>query len=160
MSNLWNYDEKEILRYYYPREGIAVAAMLPRRTKEAIKQQAQVLGVQSSASHKRFTLNEANLRKIAATRRAEAKNRGVTWEIPLEYAVLQMRRDCHYCGSPPSGRANGTPMSGLDRINPEFGYVDGNVVACCWTCNDSRGRMTADEWFRHMRKILNFAPTR
>lgn len=62
---------------------------------------------------------------------------------------------CFYCASPPANklginlnRQRGFEhlrTSGIDRVNPQQGYVRGNVVSCCWNCNSIKGCMTMEE---------------
>lgn len=65
--------------------------------------------------------------------RSLAKRRGLEWDlIEADYVRLISRR-CEYCdGSLP------VYGHGLDRIDNSKGYVLGNVVPSCWTCNKMR----------------------
>ena len=55
---------------------------------------------------------------------------------------------CHYCGGEVEQRL------GLDRVDNAKGYVPGNVVQCCLTCNQMKATHSVDEWVSHMKKVL------
>ena len=63
------------------------------------------------------------------------------------------RQTCVYCGSY-SGEYNKIQFSGIDRINSDIGYIEGNIVPCCDTCNKMKGVLTVDQWLNHMQSIL------
>lgn len=63
-----------------------------------------------------------------------AKNRGIEFDLSF-IAVKNILRakGCHYTKIP-FGEVVGSARS-VDRINPNKGYVHGNVVACCESFN-------------------------
>lgn len=71
--------------------------------------------------------------------------------------------NCHYCGTPPartakrnSGGASELLVSGIDRIDNALGYVDGNVVSCCETCNLMKLDHPLSGFLEHAQKISSF----
>ena len=44
-------------------------------------------------------------------------------------------------------------MNGIDRINSSLGYVDGNVVPCCGTCNKMKMAMDESDFKMQVLKI-------
>lgn len=72
-------------------------------------------------------------------------------EAPVTYGRQFERlfpgQPCFYCG--------GTPNS-VDRVIPKSrgGASIGNLVPCCFRCNQMKGNMTRDEFVAHMRLIL------
>lgn len=93
-----------------------------------------------------------------------AARRGYQWLLPRETAILLFSRPCYYCGSPPSNvarddRLNGKQFvyNGIDRLNPSLGYVEGNVVACCSTCNFAKMRMTEHEFIDWIDRVYAHA---
>ena len=81
--------------------------------------------------------------------KGSAKKRGYEYAISDEFAFDLFDGDCHYCGRPPSRL---TPLSrskyrgqflynGIDRVNNSEGYIIGNVVSCCSTCNYAKRDM-------------------
>lgn len=81
--------------------------------------------------------------------------------------------DCYYCKIPPSRPFNiyltqkGTyrsshkewcdqgwvMYSGLDRINSNIGYIDGNVASCCPTCNWAKNDLAHDDFIKWIQKV-------
>lgn len=41
----------------------------------------------------------------------------------------------------------------VDRIKPELGYVEGNVVLCCAVINKIKSNLTIQELFNWINKI-------
>jgi len=83
------------------------------------------------------------------------------------------RSNCHYCGSPPqempqctlrktgSRKFNGVlPLNGIDRVDNSKGYVAGNVVPCCWRCNQWKKALSASEFVAHAVAIAAHAEVR
>jgi hypothetical protein len=96
----------------------------------------------------------ANKKEIAEKRKAwsytisgrfalakrQAKNRKLEWIISKEqYAILAVL-PCDYCGGPHPKMG-----VGLDRKDNNLGYIAGNVVPCCGTCNDMKGHLLSYE---------------
>lgn len=94
---------------------------------------------------------------VFAKYRQQAARRGVAFELLRHEVDELIRRDCHYCGASPanSGRRN-FRYSGIDRVQPEMGYVAGNVVPCCWPCNRGKGDMTASEFKAWANRVTKF----
>ena len=70
--------------------------------------------------------------------KSRAKSKGFDLTITFEdYRELVVDKLCTYCGAilPQTG-------FGLDRLNEDVGYVHGNCVPCCWSCNDRLGAFT------------------
>lgn len=67
--------------------------------------------------------------------RGSNRRRGIPWELTLEEYKTLVIRPCEYCELElnPTG-------SGLDRMEAAKGYVTGNVVPCCATCNMFKAR--------------------
>jgi len=86
-------------------------------------------------------------------------NRGfsLTKERFLELAL----EDCFYCGSKPSNvfrsKSNNGDFiyNGIDRINPSKGYVEGNIVTCCWICNQAKRNTSVNDFYIWIKTIYN-----
>ena len=82
------------------------------------------------------------LRRRFQLTRGRAKHSGITWELSVAEYIEIVNQPCAYCGI--------EGHSGLDQVQPRAGYTLGNVLPCCWFCNDVKGSVfTADE----MRKL-------
>lgn len=65
---------------------------------------------------------------------------------------------CFYCGKPPSNvaeRPQGILVySGIDRLNSDIGFVTGNVVSCCKTCNLAKRTQKVGEFLEWIRTVV------
>lgn len=112
----------------------------------------------SSLSHGQAAENRA-LYKI----KQGAYKRGLEWALSDEYVRGQLALPCFWCGDIRANRdthargyLNGTPgWNGLDRLDNAKGYVYGNVVPSCGTCNRMRNQLTTDAFLERCRKIVN-----
>ena len=71
-----------------------------------------------------------------------------------------MKDKCHYCGAEhsnnmlynqPNFKYNFI-YNGIDRICSSKGYIQGNVVTCCRTCNVAKSDMSYKEFINHITK--------
>jgi len=83
-----------------------------------------------------------------------AIKRGHEWNLDSVYAFALMKENCHYCGDEPRnvGKPNSESSAdcfiynGLDRVDNSKGYVVGNVVPCCRSCNRAKDTKTYSEF--------------
>jgi hypothetical protein len=54
---------------------------------------------------------------------------------------------CEYCGR------EAIPTNGIDRVDNLIGYVDGNVVSCCKTCNYMKGTLCRESFIEQVARI-------
>ena len=80
---------------------------------------------------------------------AEKKNKNV--EISKELYISIVEKSCHYCNNQFENGCNG-----IDRLNSSIGYIIGNIVPCCKTCNIMKNTLTKDEFFKHLKDIYNY----
>lgn len=86
---------------------------------------------EQQANHRRSIQN----RFMRAKKKAEYKT--VAWNLSLEDFKQEIEKPCFYCQNKlckPSEVG-----VGLDQIVPGNGYIVGNVVSCCYTCNRIKG---------------------
>lgn len=89
-----------------------------------------------------------------------AKRRGLTFGLPKAVFLQLTTERCHYCGAQPANggatRYNGNYVyNGIDRVNPDLGYEEDNVVPCCRVCNRAKGDLSKEEfvdWISHLRE--------
>lgn len=83
----------------------------------------------------------ANRNSVLRDYRNRARARGLAYDLDDDEAIRLFESNCWYCGSSPSQvrskpNSNGPYVfNGIDRVDNAQGYVKGNVVACCSTCN-------------------------
>jgi hypothetical protein len=75
-----------------------------------------------------------------------AAERGFAWNLTKEQFMEFWQVPCVHCGSP-------IKTIGLDRIDSNLPYQDGNVEPCCFKCNAAKSAQPTVEWYAHMEKI-------
>lgn len=81
--------------------------------------------------------------ELVAKHRRGALERNLEWQLTDdEYADALGDGVCHYCTGPIT-----TGGIGLDRKDSAIGYLAGNVVPCCYSCNvEKSGTISYDEY--------------
>src|SRR3990172_1274719 len=74
-----------------------------------------------------------------------AKSRGLEFDLTIEQFKGFWKAHCHYCG-------DRIETIGLDRRDSKIGYILGNIVPCCWTCNKAKSAMSDQEFVDLCRK--------
>lgn len=82
-----------------------------------------------------------------------ANRKGIGFNLSYEEFLNFVKiRHCHYCGekvewSKFNLKKNGYRFN-LDRKDSFKGYEEGNLVVCCWRCNEAKGnRFSYEEWY-------------
>lgn len=91
-----------------------------------------------------------------------AKYRGLEFELCAEEHAALTQAECAYCGADPVERPHpflrvSIVSNGIDRIDSSKGYVAGNCVPCCNTCNMAKGQMTTThfrDWVSRVHRNL------
>lgn len=78
----------------------------------------------------------------------EAKMRKINCEISKQTYLNVIKQSCNYCHN---DFING--CRGIDRINSKIGYIYGNIVPCCYSCNIMKNILSVEEFFHHLLKI-------
>ena len=94
---------------------------------------------------------ELKYRHNSAKHRAMRKNH--PFDISLSNYIDYLNSGCYYCGCS-LFKENGI---GLDRIENSIGYVEGNVLPCCGSCNKTRGdRFTVEETKIMIKALIEY----
>lgn len=111
--------------------------------------------------------------------KAGALSRKYIFDLTFESFVKHSIQNCHYCGEPPRKlnkylKSDGTflnknashsletinrawiELNGLDRIDNSKGYIEGNILACCFVCNKAKGTMSYKEFIDYLEKVIKF----
>jgi hypothetical protein len=97
---------------------------------------------------------------LFARNRCLARRRGLEFLLNNKFCYDEMRKPCYWCGAEPfaifkSGHKNTViNYTGLDRRDPNLGYVESNVRPCCAPCNIAKGTMTEDEFRSWIHRIF------
>lgn len=111
------------------------------------------------------------LQRLFDQYRKRARTKGYPFELSLSEFGRLTSQNCHYCGAEPemnviSSDIRNTPKviensrytyNSIDRIDSNIGYIDGNCRPACKKCNIMKWNMTVEEFYGHMRKVLNFS---
>jgi hypothetical protein len=112
-------------------------------------------------SNKNLELTCANVLKSRLNKRY--LKRGLTCTLSGEEILKLVKDVCHYCGTEhsnnmlynqPNFKYNFI-YNGIDRIDSSKGYIQGNVVTCCKTCNVAKMDMDYQQFINHITKIFN-----
>lgn len=79
--------------------------------------------------------------------KAGAKKRGLDFDINFEkYCDCFWEKSCVYCGE---------TSKGIDRIDSNLGYIDGNMVSCCYLCNVMKTDQSIESFQERISKIFH-----
>jgi hypothetical protein len=77
-----------------------------------------------------------------------AKRNNIEFKISDDTFFHIIHTQCYICGK------NGVMNElGIDRINNELGYIDGNVAACCWECNKAKGNLKSLKFLQWLKRL-------
>lgn len=94
-----------------------------------------------------------------------ARNRNLEFDITLDEFSQLLDNPCHYCGRIRATYFNDGDMvfpitdfyyNGVDRVDNARGYIKGNYVACCKTCNISKRDMTVSDWTAWIKRVYEY----
>lgn len=79
--------------------------------------------------------------------RTNARRAGCVFELPFALFSDLITDYCFYCGTASA------PVHGLDKVDRTKGYIAGNVVTSCWTCNELKGTIGLNMFIDACRNI-------
>ena len=101
-----------------------------------------------SLKHREYSLGRKySLKGRYSSYKHAAKLREYSFELTLEQFKTFWQKPCHYCDDP-------IKTIGLDRIDNTKGYFMGNIVPCCWECNQSKWNKSPLEYVFHCAKVV------
>lgn len=95
---------------------------------------------------------QSHVNIIYAHYRRSARDRNIEFTLSKEQIRELIEQDCHYCGQKPIVRytsescAGQYEWNGIDRVDNSKGYIEGNCVPCCKTCNFAKRDLTLIEF--------------
>lgn len=80
-----------------------------------------------------------------------AINRGYEFEIDLEKFEEIVKMKCYFCKIKDKKYLNG-----IDRLNNDFGYTEGNIVPCCTICNNMKNTLNESTFILMCAHIAHY----
>lgn len=84
--------------------------------------------------------------------KGDADKKGKSVEISKSMYELIVSKPCNYCKN-----LSKTGARGIDRVDSMFGYIGGNIVPCCKTCNCMKSNLSIANFFQHLLEIYNYS---
>jgi hypothetical protein len=113
-------------------------------------------GHTKSCGCKRRTQNLAKNR-VFQSYKSNAKKRNLDFHLNIEEFELISSQNCFYCGDEPSNQTDyygdSFIYNGIDRVDNSKGYMIGNVVSCCKTCNYAKREKSYEEFTAWLRRV-------
>lgn len=110
---------------------------------------------------------ETGMNKMISDYVYASKQRGLVFELTKEQFRILTSSPCYYCGCLPKNKSRkykktkdswGDYLSnGIDRIDNNKGYIVGNCLTCCRTCNRGKGAWSFDFWLSYLKQFLENA---
>lgn len=91
-----------------------------------------------------------------------AERRNKEFDLALDTFHTIITQNCLYCGQAPTPilrkklakDSQDFKCLGIDRLDSSKGYIEGNVVPCCPTCNFMKQQLGYEEFISKMQQIL------
>lgn len=110
-------------------------------------------------------LNLLKSRMAAAKSRSKKKN--ILFNLDIEYLLNvyhNQKGKCYYSGIDLKIKIescnNNRNVISVDRINPELGYIKGNIVLCCDVFNTMKNNMNPNQFFEYIKILFDYQQVR
>jgi hypothetical protein len=106
----------------------------------------------------KFSWGQAALNTLYREYSRSAKKRGYSFELTKEEFEQLTEKNCVYCKVQPSQyyghkEQHGEYIyNGIDRVDNSKGYVLGNCVPCCGTCNMAKRDLPIDDFLKWLER--------
>lgn len=137
-----------------------------RGTKSCGCLRVEALRLHPGADAVRLPKGLASRNAVLRDRKEKARRSGRVWKLSDEEFDRICSSNCHYCGAGPSNFScnpnnnGGFRYNGIDRLDSEEGYLNGNVVPCCWTCNWMKRSLSPEQFLGHVQRIQAYQEKR
>jgi|WetSurSiteA1Bulk_404760.scaffolds.fasta_scaffold00264_16 hypothetical protein len=105
---------------------------------------------------------KASLNQVYDRYKRSSKTKNIIFSLSKDEFFEITQKNCFYCGSEPSNiqknnwKTGDFIYNGIDRIDNRKGYIDDNVVTCCWKCNQAKSKMNIDEFYEWSDRIYKY----
>lgn len=101
-------------------------------------------------------------KRVFQTYKDCARRRGIVFQLTACECGYLFRRNCFYCGYPPSNVSRNRNdktvtfvYNGIDRLDNNNGYTVNNAVPCCVVCNRAKSLQSIDEFVERCKLIVD-----
>ena len=90
-----------------------------------------------------------------------AKRREIEFNLDYKDFISLTSENCYYCGLEPNqvykkkNHYGEYIYNGIDRLDNNQGYTLDNCVPCCGTCNYAKHKMSEDEFYMWIRRVVS-----
>lgn len=108
----------------------------------------------------KLSFGESSFNAILRRYKHQAQKRSIDFFLEKEEFREITQQNCYYCGIEPSQKysrdnAYGEFVyNGIDRIDSFKPYSKENCVPCCWLCNVMKHNLSQNEFYSHIKLIL------
>jgi len=129
-------------------------------------------------ANQKYSPEESSYRAKASNYIAQAKIRNIECTLNYDQIVQLLKGNCFYCDDAPSNLYNARLSNrvnkknkvqyavnnsdeysifynGIDRVDNNKGYIQGNVVSCCMQCNTAKLNNNLEDFKNWIKKIYN-----
>jgi len=111
---------------------------------------------------KRRPNNESLKLLILRSYKISAKKRNIQFDLLKDFFFNIIQKPCHYCGENPNRTQKrfleydkNFRYNGIDRIDNNKGYIENNVVPCCFICNSAKSIMRLEQFKEWIKKVYD-----
>lgn len=90
--------------------------------------------------------------KSFKTYQRSAFTKNLDFELSEEEFYATVMMPCYYCDKSRDDR----DFNGIDRLDSSRGYIEGNFVSCCSTCNFTKGSLSEEVFIKRVEHILTY----
>lgn len=117
--------------------------------------------VKSPLSGRRAAIGtKTSINNLLSIYKSNAKKRNICFELDYKEFKKLITGKCFYCGDSMENtlRKRGYidfKYTGIDRVNNNKGYANGNVISCCSWCNQAKNKHPVEYFISKCKKISN-----
>lgn len=79
--------------------------------------------------------------------KSSAKQRNIDFNLTIDQFSELWQKPCTYCHADVN-------TIGIDRIDNNLPYQAGNIISCCFVCNNIKGDLSKEQMIEHLSKII------
>ena len=126
-----------------------------------LKREKDIARILPLAGRNRLPVTCSGVNLVYRKYQTRARLKGLAFELSRDQFAYLISQPCYIpnCGVVNSntqriGKSEEVfKYNGIDRIDSHLGYVDGNVAACCKTCNIAKNDMSLHDFYRWIERL-------